>query len=169
MVVDAYSGFVNSVFGPVLDFVFGPVLSVGSIPLSIFFLSVIVTSLMIGLNKLLIKKDVVKAIKMKMEQIREDLAQAQKSGDKEKASNLVNELMKENNVYMRQTFKTLIVSLIILSVFFPWMDGKYHTAHVADLPFTLPIIGSELTWLYWYVLVSFMGGWVIRKLVGSEI
>ena len=81
----------------------------------------------------------------------------------------LNDLMKTNNDYMKQTFKTMIISLVIISLFLPWLANHYAISQVAKLPFNLPVIGAKMTWIYWYALVSLMAGWVARKIFGAEV
>jgi uncharacterized membrane protein (DUF106 family) len=53
-------------------------------------------------------------------------------------------------------------------LFLPWLNYTYEAKVVASLPFDVPFIGHELSWILWYVLVSFTIGWVIRKLFGFD-
>lgn len=103
-----------------------------------------------------------------MEDIRESLTQAQKDGNKEEVSKFLAEMMKMNSQYMKQTFKALIISMIVLALFLPWLTHTYGGSVVAALPFSLPLIGSNLTWIYWYILVSVSIGWVVRKLLEAD-
>jgi len=151
----------------VIDFVLSP-LTIFESHISIVIISLTLTLIIIGLNRIFINKSLVKDIKNKMESIRENLAQAQKTGSKEETQKFLSDLMKTNNEYMKHTFKTLIISIVIISIFLPWLSGKYEGAIVAFLPFALPVIGTGLTWLYWYILVSITIGWVIRKVFGVE-
>lgn len=151
-----------------LDLVLTPI-TIFPMYISVLLVAALITVLIMGLNRLFINRTVIKEIKKRMEEIREQLTQAQKIGDKENTSKFLNELMKTNSQYMKHTFKTLIISLIVISLFLPWLSFKYEGLAVAQLPFALPIIGTSLTWLYWYILVSLSVGWLLRKLLGSEI
>lgn len=151
-----------------LDLVFLPITVLPS-HVAIFIISVAITSIILVLSRVVINRNVVLEIKKRMEEIRENLTKAQKEGRKEDVNKFLNDLMKTNNDYMKQTFKTMIVSLIIISLFLPWFANHYASSQVAKLPFTLPIIGSKMTWIYWYALVSLMAGWVARKIFGSEV
>ena len=152
-------GALDSLFFPLA--VFQPVIS-----LLIF--SVIITVLIIVLNRFSVNRTLVKEIKDKMQQIRENLTQAQKQGNKEDTNKYLSELMKTNGEYMRQSIKTMIVSMVVILLFLPWLNYKYASTAVATLPFSIPVIGSSLTWIFWYALVSFTVGWVIKKLLGID-
>ena len=151
-----------------LDVVFLPITIFPSY-IAVFLISVAITFIILFLNKILINKEVVAEIKKKMEEVREELTKAQKEGRKDDVNKFLNDLMKTNNDYMKQTFKTMIISLIIISLFLPWLSSHYQSTKVAMLPFELPIIGSSMTWVYWYALVSFMAGWVARKMFGASL
>lgn len=111
-------------------------------------------------------KEAVKGIKDRMEAVRENLVKAQKDKNMESVNKFLNELVKINNEYMKQMMKSMFVSLIFITAFIPWLRYKYESMTVAVLPFELPVIGSSLDWLLWYILVSFAVGWVVRKLLG---
>lgn len=149
------------------DVIFSP-LAVFKPHISLLIVSVILTLVVIILNRLTVKRNVVKDIKKRMEDIRESLTQAQKAGNKEEVSKFLAEMMKMNSQYMKQTFKALIISMIVLALFLPWLTHTYGGSVVAALPFSLPLIGSNLTWIYWYILVSFSIGWVVRKLLEAD-
>jgi len=142
-------------FAPIL--VFSPLVSV-------FFISVFLTLLVIGINKLVVNRKLVKEVKDRMEGIREQLTAAQKANNKEDTNKFFAEMMKANNEYMKHTFKALIISLVIISIFLPWVRYKFEGMAVATMPFEVPMIGATLNWLYWYILVSFAIGWVMNKM-----
>jgi uncharacterized membrane protein (DUF106 family) len=149
------------------SFIFGP-LTVLKPGLSLLIVSSILTILVLALNKLLVNKNLMKEIKVKMDELKENLTRAQKEGNSEEINKYLAEMMQANNQFMKQNFKTMIASLIVIALFLPWLGYQYGGAIVASLPFTLPFLGSSLGWSYWYVLVSFTVGWVIRKLVEGE-
>lgn len=158
MVLEQITGMVNLALAPLT--VFPPTVAV-------LILSIFLTLLIFGLNRIVINKELLRELKGKIEYIKENLTQAQKEGDKEKIDKFLNEMMKTNSEYMRHSFKTIIISLVILMTFLPWLQFKYKGLAVASLPFSLPIIGSSLTAIYWYIFVSLAVGWIINKLFGG--
>lgn len=148
-----------------LNVIFSPITIFPS-HVAILIFSVILTLIIFGLNRLVINRKLVKELKEKMDKIRADLSQAQKDGDKERTNSLFTEMMGLNNSYMKQTFKSLIVSIVIIAIFLPWARYKYENVTIA-MPFSLPFIGSSLSWLLWYILVSFTVGWFFQKLQGG--
>ena len=136
--------------------------------ISVMLLSTFLTVLIIILTKVFVNTKVLREIKDEMEKIREQLTLAQKEGNKENADEHLKKMMEVNTKYMQHSLKATIVSIIVLALFLPYLQFKYTGLVVAKLPFGVPFIGNSLSWLYWYVLVSFMVGWVIRKLVGMD-
>ena len=133
--------------------------------LALTLLSIMLTLTIFGLNKLFFRKNISNELKAKMEEIREKLATAQRLGNKEEIDKFFKEMMNLNKEFMKQNLKTLIISLSIISLIFPWLQFKYGTVgYIVKLPFELPILGSNLSWLYWYILISITIGWVINRL-----
>jgi len=155
-------------FEPIIEavgFVFSPV-TIFSPYIAILIMSVFLTLSIMGLNRLVTNRKLMKELKEKMGKIKENLKQVQKEGDKEKANQLLNEMMKTNGQYMKQTFKALVVSMLVIFLILPWLRAEYAEVSIS-MPFTLPIIGSGIGWLGWYILVSFSVGWVAQKLLGG--
>jgi uncharacterized membrane protein (DUF106 family) len=148
------------------DVLFGPVVALQPL-YAITIISAIITVLVILINRFAVDRKLMKEIKNKMEETREQLTQAQKAGDKEKTDMHFKDMMKINNDLMKQNFKAIIISLIVISLIFPWIKYRYNAMVVAAMPFEVPVIGINLTWLYWYILVSFAIGWFINKLIGN--
>ena len=151
----------------IFDIIFGP-LSVFKPHISLLIVSSILTVIVLLLGKLAVNKNLLKEIKTKMEEIKENLAKAQKENNTEQINNFLAEMMKLNGQFMKQNFKSMIISLVVISLFLPWLGAKYGGASVAALPVNIPFIGSSLSWMYWYILVSLAVGWVIRKLIEAE-
>lgn len=149
-----------------LDVILSP-LTVFPYHISVLLISVLLTVLILCLNRVFINKDLMKQIKSRMEELRENLTQAQKEGNKENINKYMSEMMKTNSEYMRHSFKVLVISMIVVLIFLPWIKYRYEGLAVATLPFNLPFVGSSLNWLYWYILVSFAVGWIINKLFGT--
>lgn len=134
---------------------------------SLFLISIFLTVLVLLVNRLAVNRKLMKEIKERITEIRENLTKAQKEGNAEDTNKFFSELMKNYNQYLKLNFKALIISLAIIAIFFPWMKYKYEGLTIANLPFSLPVIGSSLNWIMWYILVSFAIGWVIKKLFGE--
>ncbi|MEM5766493.1 MAG: EMC3/TMCO1 family protein [Candidatus Aenigmatarchaeota archaeon] len=150
-----------------LNFIFWPFLTLPPI-LSIFFLALIATVLIIVINMILIKKDVVNELKERMNVLREELIELQKQGNMEKAKEVINEITKHNLSYMKLTLKAMLVSMVAITLILPWAQYTYKDMPVAKLPLALPYFGSNLNWFIWYFVASLTIGWILRKLMGWD-
>src|SRR5438552_8139064 len=81
----------------------------------------ILTVVVFAINRMLVNKNTVKQIKDKMEDTREKLTKAQKEGNKEEIFKHMSDLWQTNNQYIRLSMKTMVVSLVIVSLFLPWI------------------------------------------------
>jgi len=150
---------------PAFDLIFSPI-TIFPTYASVLIISAILTLIVLSLNRLLVNKNIMKEIRTRMEELKENLTQAQKEGNKETANKLIDDLMKTNSQYMRHTFKGLIVSMIVISLILPWVGQKFKGLTVATLPFNLPVVGYTMDWLVWYFIVSLTIGWIANKLLG---
>lgn len=149
------------------DLIFAPLLLFNPI-VSLLILSAFFTILVLVINRIFLNAKVMKEIKYKMEEIREKMTAAQKSGNTEESKKFLDEMMKTNSEYMKHSFKALIISIVVISLFLPWIRYRYAGMPVAHLPFAIPFIGTTLDWFWWYVIVSLMIGWVIKKLLAID-
>jgi len=157
------------------DIAFAPLVMLNPV-FSLFAVSLIITLIILFFNHLLINKDMVKRIKDGMEEMREAMTSAQKLGDTAQVSKIMNDMMQLNSQYFKQTYKSLMISLVIVILFLPWVGARFADMELA-LPvagysvkmITVPVLGSEISaWIMWYILVSFTIGWILRKLLGFD-
>ena len=153
-------------FATLLDPVFSPLLALKP-HIGLFIFSMILTTIIYTINKLMVNKKVAKEIKDKLALVKENLTKAQKEGRKEDINKFMKEYMDINNQHLRQTFKVMIVTFVVVVVLFPWASERFSGITVANLPFALPIIGNTLNWIMWYILISLTGSWLLRKFIGE--
>jgi uncharacterized membrane protein (DUF106 family) len=165
--------------GVALDPILAPITAPLPSYITLSLMAVFLTALIMGVSRLFVNKDLLRQVKEQMEDVKERLSKAQKSGDKKLQESLLDELMKANGRYMSQMIKIMIISIVIFFIFFPWMSYKY--AHVDEsgvivneivvkLPFTLPFINiASLDWFWWYFVSGFAAGTAMRKIMGSDI
>jgi uncharacterized membrane protein (DUF106 family) len=162
--------FIDDIFLPLNNafaVVFAP-LNIFPPIISLLLISSFLTILVIVITKFFVNTKLLKEIKDEMEKIREQLTAAQKEGNHELANDHLKKMMEVNSKYMKHSFKAVIISIIVLGLFLPYLKFKYEGITIAQLPFTIPFIGNSLSWLYWYIVVSFMIGWVVRKVIGMD-
>lgn len=153
-------------FATLLDPVFAPLLAIKP-HIGLFLFSLLLTVIIYGINKLMINRRVAKEIKERLASVKENLTKAQKDGRKDDINKFLSEYMAVNNQYLRQTFKVMIVTFVVVIVLFPWASARFSGITVAKLPFAFPIIGTSMGWIAWYILVSITGSWLLRKLIGE--
>lgn len=152
-----FEGFFNLVFSPLLQLPPFISLTIISLGLSVFWFV---------LNQILMNKEELKNFQKRVAELRELLIKYQKSGDTEKVEEVMKEFSELNKKYMTQTFKALLISFAIFLIFIPWLRAKYSQIEgIAYLPFSIPIIGNSLNWLYWYFFVSIAVTFILRKLL----
>ncbi len=148
-----------------MDVVFSPIFALPPM-LSIIIFSIILSVVTIALNRVLMKKEVMKEMKAKMKELQNTMKTAQKEGNKELVSTSMKEMMTINGKYMKENMRVMIVSLVIGLVFLLYMSTKYANVNIA-LPFSIPILGSSINWIYWYIITSLAISMVIKKVTGD--
>lgn len=141
----------------------------------VFLIAVFLAIIITIINKFAVNRKLMKEIKIKMTEIKENLSKAQKDGDKENANKYMNEYMKMNTQMMKQTFKSLLISMVFIMLFLPVLNHKYGADKeneidpvvVAKLPFSFPIIGKNGGWLIWYFIVSIAVSITLKKIIGE--
>jgi uncharacterized membrane protein (DUF106 family) len=164
MVFDKITGMLVSA----VNVAFGPIAATFSPAVALFLVSAFITILVIILNKVLTDRKIIAELRDKMEAVRENLTSAQKAGNKDEISKFLDEMMSLNAQLWKQMYKTMFISLVVLLVFLPWVREHYTGMTVAELPFRVPVVGSSINWILWYILVSFTIGWVVRKVFGFD-
>jgi len=146
--------------------VFSPLLALRP-HIGLFVFSLILTTIIYAVNKVMINRKVSKEIKDRLATVKENLTKAQKDGRKDDINKFLKEYMAINNQYLKQTFKVMIVTFLVVILLFPWANTKFTGVTVAQLPFALPFIGTGMGWIAWYILVSITGSWLLRKFIGE--
>ena len=128
---------------------------------------IIVSLSMAAVYRVFIKPGEMSAIKKELEFFKKKMKAANKIGDTKKSQELLGEMMKVNQKMfsrnMRPMMASMLVAIVILGII-----GQEHTAAVIYLPFSIPFAGSELTWLWWYILVTVPFSMFFRKIAGVE-
>jgi uncharacterized membrane protein (DUF106 family) len=142
---------------------------------TILIFSVGVTLIITLINRFAVNRKLMKEVKTRMTEIRESLSKSQKEGKTEEVNKLMSEYMKINTQFMKQSVKSLLISLVVIMLFLPILNLKYGANQaegkervvVAQLPFSLPIIGNQMGWLLWYFLISLASSFTFKKIVGE--
>jgi uncharacterized membrane protein (DUF106 family) len=161
MVFESLTGFF---IGPV-GMLFSPLASFNP-TLSLFFIAVFIATLINVLNLKLVDHEAIAHLKQRMEDAREAMTAAQKSGDNESSQKSIDNLLKINQEFMKHNYKRMMISLVIVIIFLPYVSSTYEGTKVAALPMSVPMFGDDIGWIVWYFIVSFTIGWVVQKMFG---
>jgi len=119
----------------------------------------------------LVNREVLIQTKKRLKKLREMAIDAQKSKDLTRIEVITKEMMNLNKLYIKEAIKPLIVSVIVLIVFFPWISHRFGGKVVLRLPiktgkFGDILVGNGLGWVGWYIIVSLVVSWFLKKLFG---
>jgi uncharacterized membrane protein (DUF106 family) len=118
-------------------------------------------------NKKTLGTKKVKAVKDQMQDLRQKMLAAQKAGNTKQMNEYMTKMMAKNSEYMKFTMKPMLVSLLLVILVLPIIRGLYTGMTVAVVPETLPVVGGmELSWFWWYFIVSLTLSLVLRKVLG---
>jgi len=130
--------------------------------LSLFIFSSLLALLITIINRLAMGKDFLDNVKRRMEELREGMLEAQRKGEKEKVEKLMEDMLKVNTEYMKKSLKPLLISSVLILLFFPLLQQRY-TGKMISLPVSIPLFGGSVNWYIWYFMVSLAISWMIRK------
>lgn len=98
--------------------------------LMVFILSIIIMTVVNILYKFLIKQKEAKALKERVNEIKDEMKKYQKEGNKEKTSQALSEMLSAQNKLMRMTLKPMLISLIVFALFLPFINTMFGDVHV---------------------------------------
>ena len=150
----------------ILNVIFGPIIWQGYEYLSIIVITAIVTFVITMFYRYLVDQNKIREIKQKQKEMQKEIEELQKV-DPEEAKKKMSEMFKHTNEIMKMSFKPMILSIVIVVLFFPWMSSVFK-GPVVYLPFSVPFLGNSLGWLWWYVVNSLMLTTIFRKMLGVE-
>jgi len=133
----------------------------------VLIISLILSLIMVLITKLLTNQDVIKKAKREMKFYQEKIKKAQSSGDKEAAAKLSNDMLKASSKQLRQSMKPMFVSLIIFVIALGWLAAEYGELLI-NVPITLPFLGNQLNWFWWYLIIVLPTSFIFRKMLGVE-
>ncbi len=134
----------------------------------IFLIGAFISIMMSIVNWKVLGTEKAKEVKKRMQDIRAEMLETQKSGDKKKTNEYLAELMKINSEYMRLTLKPMMVSLVLVILILPVVRSSYDGKVVATLPniFPEPVGGIKLDWFWWYFISTFVISLITKKILG---
>lgn len=107
-----------------LEFLFNPLLVFEPV-LAVTVFAIIVLIMINLCYRFLINQQEAKQIKERTKELNRQMKEEQKHGNTQKVSELMKELMVENNKLMGKTMKPMLASFVIIILFFPWLHANY--------------------------------------------
>ncbi|RLJ00536.1 MAG: hypothetical protein DRP03_00400 [Candidatus Aenigmatarchaeota archaeon] len=135
--------------------------------LELTILSIVISFITMLIYRLMTDPKKMKEIKDNLSHYKKLFNKAQKSNDMEKAQKYMGEIMKLNQHILRINMRPMLISMIIVILAITYLGNVYKGITIA-LPFSLPFLGKEIGWFWWYVIVSFSSTLVIRNILGVE-
>lgn len=120
------------------------------------------SSLMIIITKILTDQKEIKMIKNEMQFFKEKMNNAKKSGDAAKAEQFMGDMLKSSNKQLKHTMKPLFVSMLVFITAFQFLGAQYADV-IVTLPISLPFLGMELNWFWWYLIVIMPSSIFLRR------
>ncbi len=158
---------ITAMVGKAMDSVLYPLASFNPV-LSLTISSLIMTTLLLSLYQYFYRKNNLKELRQKLEFLKEELIKVQVNKRKEEMEKTLNEYIQLNNKFIKFTLQIMVISIIVGLLFFSWMEFRFEKTAKVILPVKLPIVGNQLNWFGWYLILSFTIAWVIRRLLEWE-
>jgi uncharacterized membrane protein (DUF106 family) len=136
--------------------------------IELMFWSLVLAFITAVIYKVFINQSEMRRIKAETKDLKEKANKAQKAGDLKESSRLMSEMLKTNNALFRMNMKPMFVSFIAFLVPLYWLFPMMFEKLSVVLPFYIPFLGTELNWLFWYIIVILAGNFIFRKLLGVE-
>lgn len=135
--------------------------------LVVFLVGVFVSLTMSFVNFKFLGGENARKIKKRIHELRMKMLEAQKSADMKKMNECLKDILKLNSEYMKLSLKPMLVSLLLFALIVPFLNRTYTGTVVATIPQSLPLIGGfKLSWFWWYLICTFVVGWIVRKILG---
>jgi uncharacterized membrane protein (DUF106 family) len=114
------------------------------------------------MSKFLANQGEIKRSKKNMQMYKEKASKAQKAGDLKKANEYMSEMMKASQKQLRLNMRPMMLSFGIFIFAATWFGTTYVDLKVLS-PLSIPFIGAELNWAYWYILIVLPASTIFRK------
>ena len=133
----------------------------------VMIISILLALFSVLLSKFLANQEVLKKAKEEIELYRKKSTEAQKEGDMKKANKYMSEMMKASQKQMKENMKPMMFSFIMFILAFSWLGANYSDLLVS-LPFTVPFLGKEINWFWWYLIIIIPMSMFFRKILDVQ-
>jgi uncharacterized membrane protein (DUF106 family) len=139
-------------------------------------MAILISAIIVFITSKVVDQREIRKMKEKMSKLQEKAREAQKKNDAKELSKINKELLAMQSKMMSNSIRPMLFTMVPIILIFSWMR-QYHylTSYIEShgylvaLPFSLPIWGSKLEWLGWYILCSIPASSLIRKILKVEM
>ncbi len=135
--------------------------------LEVLWIAVSLAIVMAGIQRVLQRPTEMRALKQKQADIKRQLDEAKRSSDKRAIDQAMTELLKVSQQQLKLSMKPMLLTTLIFFTAFVWLSRAYADLQIA-IPFTLPFIGSQFGWFWWYLIIVIPATQIFRKVFGVE-
>jgi uncharacterized membrane protein (DUF106 family) len=124
--------------------------------IDIAFAAVVVIGISQVLQHKFIDRKRMKEQQKEMKEIQKKLNELIKKEDQksqQEAKKLQGQMMGSMNSMMGKNMKVMLYSMVIILPIFWWLSASYKEA-VINLPLSLPFLGTQVNWFWWYIICS---------------
>ncbi len=134
---------------------------------SVLIFSLVLSFVIAVIYRILTKPEEIRRIKQDLKFFRKKIKDAQKADNTAEVQKLTNEMLRMSQKQMSLMMKPMFASAIIFFVALGWLHSTFEEVLIT-LPFPLPFLGAELTWFWWYVIITLPATLIFRKALGVE-
>jgi uncharacterized membrane protein (DUF106 family) len=130
----------------------------------IFLFSLGLSLLMTLASKFLANQQKMKQVRRDMDFHRKKASEAQKAGDAKKANEHMSDMLKASQSQFRHNMKPMMFSFLIVILAASWFGAAYAESKILS-PVSIPFVGAELNWFWWYLLIVLPFSTFFRKVL----
>jgi len=143
-----------------MDFGIPGILTLTEAGQSIALISVLISFVSAMVRRATVDMDKVKNSREQMKEHQKMMQEAQKKGDTDQMMRSQEQMTKHMMIQMKQNFKPMLITWIPFILIFKWLSDQY-----GSMGTVANILGMNLTWFWWYFVVSLCASIIVNKIV----
>jgi len=149
-------------------------MTLGILEYPLFFImgvAIVLSAILTIVNKLLVDQNRMKELQAETKKYQKRLMAATKAGDQEELKKIekdkpkINQMQSEMMKMQMPIFASMLPFFVVFYILRTWAD-KAAWGEFVMLPFKMPIAGTTMTWLGWYIMCSLPFSTFFRKVFG---
>jgi uncharacterized membrane protein (DUF106 family) len=125
------------------------------------------SALSVLISKFAGNQTAVKNLKSEMKALNDKIKKAQKSGNTTEMNKHSGDLMKLSGKQFQLNMRPMMISMVFFLAVF-WFFGAYYTELIVAAPFSIPLLGNQLGWFHWYLIIVLPMSFFFRKVFSVE-